>query len=140
MLYSIGHSNQSAEAFVALLKLHGIAAVHDVRASPFSRYNPQFNRAALERTLTEEGIGYAWVGDRLGGKGACCTADGLAALAVETAKADIAMMCAERDPLDCHRTWAIAERLPDIEIRHILGGGRIVTHRQLMAGQQARLL
>ena len=50
-VFTIGHSTHSAEAFVALLRQHGIEAVADVRSSPFSRFNPQFNREPLEQFL-----------------------------------------------------------------------------------------
>ena len=50
-VFTIGHSTHSAEAFLALLRLHGVGAVADVRSAPFSRFNPQFNRDALEQLL-----------------------------------------------------------------------------------------
>ena len=48
-VFTIGHSTHSFEAFVALLKQHGVTALADVRSAPFSRFNPQFNRDALEQ-------------------------------------------------------------------------------------------
>ncbi len=42
---TIGHSTHSIDAFIALLRQHGVTALADVRAAPFSRFNPQFNEA-----------------------------------------------------------------------------------------------
>ena len=44
---TIGHSTHPMEAFIALLQRHGATAVADVRAAPYSRFNPQFNREPL---------------------------------------------------------------------------------------------
>ena len=57
-VFTIGHSNHPAEVFLGLLRRHGIEAVVDVRSSPHSRFNPQFNRKALQAALTEAGVGY----------------------------------------------------------------------------------
>ena len=58
MIYTIGHSTQSAEDFAALLTVHGIGQVADVRTIPKSRRHPQFGREALEGSLARHGIGY----------------------------------------------------------------------------------
>ena len=67
-LYSIGHSNHEAAAFLELLRRHGIAAVADVRSRPYSRFVPHFSKERLQRILAEEGIGYLFLGGELGGK------------------------------------------------------------------------
>ena len=67
-IYTIGHSNHESEAFLALLQEHDITLLVDVRSSPYSRYVPQANRETLAHALEAAGIGYRWVGDRLGGK------------------------------------------------------------------------
>ena len=56
MIYTIGHSKHPIERFIALLKEHGIEAVADVRSMPYSRFNPQFNRKALQQALAEARI------------------------------------------------------------------------------------
>ena len=48
-LYSIGHSNHSIEKFISLLDENGIEQLVDVRTSPYSRYNPQFNKENLQQ-------------------------------------------------------------------------------------------
>jgi uncharacterized protein (DUF488 family) len=51
LLFTIGHSNHSIGRFVELLRLHGIEIVCDVRSTPYSRFNPQFNRESLTAAL-----------------------------------------------------------------------------------------
>ena len=65
-VFTIGHSNLESAKFVALLKQHGIQAVADVRSSPYSQYNPQFNREPLQRAMQEQGISYVFLGAELG--------------------------------------------------------------------------
>ena len=67
-LWSAGHSNRSAAELVALLAAAGIACVADVRRFPVSRRFPQHSRAPLEKSLAAARIGYAFLGDALGGR------------------------------------------------------------------------
>jgi len=43
-VFTIGHSNHTIEAFIALLEQHGVTAISDVRSHPYSRYLPHFNQ------------------------------------------------------------------------------------------------
>src|SRR5262249_41428616 len=129
----------------------------DVRSIPYSRRWPQFGRAALERSLGEAGIAYVFLGAELGGKRddpallseGRVDYDRVAATASFRAGLDrveeaarrhrIALMCAEREPLDCHRFLLVARRLHerDVPIQHILADGTIERHeateRRLLA-------
>ena len=67
-VFTIGHSNHAAEVFLRLLRQHRIEEVVDVRSSPHSRYNPQFNRRTLQATLADAGVGYVFMGGELGGR------------------------------------------------------------------------
>ena len=107
-LYTIGHSNHSIDRFLDLLREHGIEVVIDVRSRPASRWCPQFNRKALEKSLAEAGIEYRWMGRYLGGPG------GTSVLAEEfvteirevlqlAADRSVVLMCSERAPESCHR-------------------------------------
>ena len=132
MLYSIGHSNHTIEHFVSLLQSAGVKLLADVRSYPKSRFAPQFNREALEQSLPQNGIGYLWLGKELGGmaREKISREDferGLGRLIAESEKQPAAMMCAERDPLDCHRWLWLTRELTAraIEVRHILANGRI---------------
>lgn len=138
-LFSVGHSNHPIGVFVGLLKRHGITALADVRSMPYSRRHPQFRREALAESLRCAGIAYVFLGDELGGKregGLAAAAKtpefhgGLERLREGAARYRVAFMCAEREPLDCHRTMLVARHLraPDVAIRHILANGTIEEH------------
>lgn len=147
ILYTIGHSNHTTEDFIRLLKLHEIKAVADVRSAPYSGRYPQFNKEALAANLQAAGIEYIFLGGRLGGRpnDSSCYENGkvnyqrlagkeefkqgLERLLLESSERRIAMMCAEKDPLHCHRTFLIARHIKQrISIRHILEDGAIEEH------------
>lgn len=140
-IFTIGHSNHPIERFLSLLTQHGVTALADVRTTPYSRFNPQFRREALAASLREAGIGYVFLGEELGGKRAGVThaeigrsesfRRGLDRLREGAARYRVAFMCAEREPLDCHRTILVARHLrssPDLSIRHILADGSVEEH------------
>ena len=66
MIYTIGHSTHSADAFLALLRMHGVTQLADVRTMPMSRRYPHFNKDSLEKFLAASGIRYRHLGG-LGG-------------------------------------------------------------------------
>jgi uncharacterized protein (DUF488 family) len=147
-LYTIGYSPFTDERFMEVLRHHGIGAVCDVRSMPYSRYKPEFNKAALEQNLQRQSIGYLFVGTMLGGRpaepdlyeGGRVRFDlvaqsrvfqkGLAWLK-QTAKAQTAaLMCAEKDPLTCHRTILVCRHLRhEFDIFHILEDGTVEDHK-----------
>ncbi|HEX5753874.1 MAG TPA: DUF488 domain-containing protein [Archangium sp.] len=145
VIYTIGHSNHDVKKFTALLRGAGITAVADVRSTPFSRFTPQFNRSALKVVLAEAGIAYSFLGEELGArpKDRACYRDGTAVYELiaktsffqaglervlkGTQRYRIALMCTEKDPLDCHRNILVARHLGarGACIRHILANGRV---------------
>ncbi len=145
-LYTIGHSRHPIGRFVALLAGHRIARVVDARSRPFSRFNPQFNRERLARALEAAGIAYDWQGAALGGRpedSAFVLADGaldreamwrweklvaaLDAVAAAAREAPVALLCAEEDPLRCHRRTLLTPPMAarGFAIFHIRGDGRL---------------
>jgi uncharacterized protein (DUF488 family) len=152
LVYTIGHSTHSIEEFLDLLRKHGVTALADVRSTPFSRFNPQFNKDTLQETLAAHGIKYVFLGRELGARSddPACYEDGrvqyarLARAASFRAGLDrvvqgasgyrVALMCAEKDPLECHRTLLVARALADlgVEIAHILADGSLETHETAM--------
>lgn len=142
-LFTIGHSNHSIERFIELLKMHGITAVGDVRSSPYSKFNPQFNRENLQEALKEKEIAYVFLGQELGPRSEdpSCYLDGkvqydrLAATELFKRGMErllkgskiyrIAIMCAEKDPIMCHRMILVCRALrPEpLEILQILEDG-----------------
>ena len=149
---TIGHSTHSLEAFVALLQQHDVTAVADVRSAPYSRFNPQFNRERFAEALEAEGIRYVFLGNELGGRSEdpACYEDGriryervaatesfksgLARVVQGTAKHRIALMCAEKEPLHCHRTLLVARALDaqSGDVAHIHADGRLEPHSEAM--------
>jgi uncharacterized protein (DUF488 family) len=152
VIYTIGHSTHTEERFTALLKMHAIATLCDVRSSPYSRFNPQFNREGLKQVLAEAGVGYLFVGQELGARSddpACYDGgkvqyDRLARTALfrkgldrleETARGgSLALMCAEKDPLDCHRTILVTPHMQarGFRVEHILEDGTLESHEETM--------
>jgi uncharacterized protein (DUF488 family) len=66
-IWTVGHSNRSADGFLAVLRAHDIELVADVRRFPGSRKHPQFGGEALAQSLAQSGLGYTWIA-RLGGR------------------------------------------------------------------------
>jgi len=58
IVFTIGHSTRPIEAFVRLLKAHGVSRLIDVRTIPCSRHNLQFSRNKLSPALHRAGIHY----------------------------------------------------------------------------------
>lgn len=152
VVFTIGHSTQPAEHFIMLLRTHGVTAVADVRSKPYSRMNPQYNREDLRAALGEAGVSYVFLGKESGARSEdkTCYRDGKVqyGLLAQTEafrqgitrvqegaqNFRIALMCAEKEPLECHRTILVARylELQGVEIRHILGDGRVESHRDVM--------
>jgi len=147
-IFTIGHSTHSAEAFLALLRQHEVEALADVRSSPFSRFNPQFNRLPLEQYLKANGIHYVFLGKELGARSddrscydhgrvqysrlaqTALFQSGLDRVLQGSAKYRVALMCAEKEPLECHRTLLVAKALAarSQKVLHIHADGRLETH------------
>ncbi len=152
LVYTIGHSTHTIEAFLELLQKHNVTAVADVRSAPFSRFNPQFNKDTLQGALATHGIKYVFLGRELGARSddPACYENGrvqyarLARVVSFRAGLDrvvqgateyrVALMCAEKDPLECHRTLLVAKALAEqgVEIAHILADGNLEPHESAM--------
>jgi len=150
-IYTIGHSNHSALRFIDLLRGAGVECVADVRSTPFSRRNPQFSQRALTISLKDAGIEYWFLGEAMGArpKDPSCYEGGKASYAriaatpafgqavdalIERAGAQrIALMCAEKEPLECHRTILVGRALAErgVELRHIHADARIEPQAEL---------
>jgi uncharacterized protein (DUF488 family) len=155
-LYTIGHSNHSTENFIGLLLRHDITAVCDVRSQPYSNFNPQFNRENLQKELKQSCIAYVFLGRELGPRSddPACYIDGkvhynllaatdifrqgVARLLKGAQSHRIAMMCAEKDPIMCHRMILVCRhiRAEAVQIMHILEDGTL----ELLADSEKRLM
>ena len=59
-LFTIGHGIHRIDKFIQLLEDNGVMVLVDVRTTPYSRFNPQFNREELQRSFSEHWIEYAY--------------------------------------------------------------------------------
>jgi Protein of unknown function, DUF488 len=148
---SIGHSNYEIKPFISLLQKHEVSAVADVRSSPYSRFLPHFNRVALKEALGTGGIRYVFLGQELGArpKNQECYIDGKAVYEKIAATDEfhegiqrilkgvkrhrLSLMCAEKDPLTCHRAVLVCQHLRhfNFQIDHILRNGDLESHSHL---------
>ena len=147
-LFTIGHSNHEMGVLVELLGRHLVQVVADVRSQPYSARLPQFNRSALKLALRANGLQYVFLGHELGARRdeASCYVDGQARYDL-VSKTDafaegldrvlrglrkyrIALLCAEMDPLTCHRTILVCRHLRGrgFPIQHILADGSLESH------------
>ena len=143
-VFTIGHSNLSIEAFFALLEPHKIALLVDVRTSPYSRYVPQFNRELLAAETTRRGLVYCHLGEDLGGRPSdpALLTDGapdydkmaanprlletLSKVVAAAATRQVALLCSEGDPADCHRGRLLGRVLVNrfsVDVAHITADG-----------------
>ena len=145
IVFTIGHSTHPMQDFVSLLNRYNITAVADVRSHPYSRYNPQYNQKKIKDYLREYGIKYVFLGEELGARSQDpnCYEDGkvqfdrlsqtelfqkgIERIVTGVKKYKIALMCAEKDPIDCHRTILVSRRLSEegLKVNHILADGSV---------------
>jgi len=152
ILYTIGHSNQTRAQLIAQLEQYRIDAVADVRSVPYSRRLPQFNKTDLENELLRNGIRYVFLGDELGARrkeesaytDMQATYERVAKLPAFQSGLNrvvrglqkgltLSLLCAERDPLICHRAILVSRHLEakGVKIMHILGDGSLESHSHL---------
>lgn len=143
VVYTVGHSNHAWEVFLGLLTDHGITVVADVRTAPYSRHCPWFSQEPLRAALERAGIRYLFLGREFGARRAereCYRGnqvdfdrvretplfqEGIERLRRGAAEHRVALLCAEKDPIDCHRTVLVARSLAlaGFEVLHILEDG-----------------
>lgn len=153
-LFSIGHSNHRFEDLLALLEMHRIEVVADVRSAPYSRYNPQFNGRDLRLGLGEVGIQYVFLGRELGGRPegdrfydseghirygrmaeTDCFRSGLDRLCEGGNRYRTAILCSEENPVGCHRYLLITRALSNrgVTVTHIRGDGALQSPEEMPA-------
>jgi uncharacterized protein (DUF488 family) len=154
-VYTVGHSSHSAQKLAGLLKAYGIEVLVDTRSRPYSRYAPHFNRSAIETFLSDDGIGYLFLGRELGGRPegeefydgngrvdyalvGCSRPflDGISRLECEIQSRTVALLCSEENPARCHRRLLVGRALEErgITLRHIRGDGSVETEDDMNGG------
>ncbi len=157
-LYTIGYSGLEIGGFLSLIANHCVDVVCDVRSTPYSTYKPDFTRASFKRHLNAAGVRYVFLGDKLGARPTdrSCYINGQAVYkeiaktttfkegiarvkkGVETL--NLALVCSERDPIECHRAILVANLLGELrpETVHIHTDGTAETQGELDARLVAR--
>jgi uncharacterized protein (DUF488 family) len=136
VICTVGHGARSAVELVSILQNAHIRTLVDVRAFPTSRRHPQFSRESLSGTLRAAGIAYEWQGEALGGYRKVSYQEHMktagfreAAAALAALGDGVCIMCAERNPADCHRLhiadWLVAHGQ---KVMHLLAPARAVEH------------
>jgi len=141
-ILSLGHSNIGWDEFSYALAQFDIGCIIDVRSSPRSRW-PHFCKPDLRVRLNRVGVSYVHLGDALGGmprsgptdyeirRETAAFATGIESVLAIAARCRPALLCAERDPLHCHRFLLISRYLhglPDVRVSHIRHNGTLETH------------
>jgi len=158
-IYTIGHSNHSIETFLNLLRDLRIDVVVDVRSKPSSQVVPHFNRKPLENSLKLTGLKYLYFGKELGGKPVSkelYDVDGhvlygsiaksppfiqaIERLLKGVRECRVALLCAEENPLNCHRRLLVGKVLRnyDVSLQHIRGNGRVQSEQELLVEEESQ--
>ena len=149
-LYTIGHSNHLLTDFLNLLLKYGIDCIVDVRSIPASKYSPQFNKETLQGFLRSYDMDYQFFGYEFGARRndsfndsgfvdfeltvqTALFQEGVHKLTPLLEKKNIALMCSEADPLECHRFSLVGRYYHEegLDVNHILKDATISSHEAL---------
>ena len=153
IIFTVGHSNYEADRFIKILHSHSIKMLIDVRSAPYSKYCTQFNKDLIEQILINNGIKYLFLGNELGArpKDESCYVSGkvsfgklrdselfkqgILRILELTSKYSIAIMCSEKEPINCHRAILISRVLEQqgYIVKHILDENELLDHKELEA-------
>ena len=151
ILYTIGHSNHGIDHFTTLLRQHCITALIDVRSHPYSAYVSHYSREQLKASLSDHRIAYFFLGKELGARSDDPAnykhgkvqysllahepeyLHGIEQVIQHSQCHNLALMCAEKDPIECHRAILIARTLTERgeTVQHILADGSLEDHEQM---------
>ncbi|MBW2090273.1 MAG: DUF488 domain-containing protein [Deltaproteobacteria bacterium] len=151
-IFTIGHSTDTIDKFVEYLKHFQIDTIVDVRSVPYSRYANQFNKELLSAFLKKKNIFYIPMGNNLGARyeeKELLFEDGKVDFSkvvttnrfqkgINRVKAGvqkghrIALMCSEKNPIECHRFSLVSNYLhkKGYVVNHIIGKD-VFTHKLL---------
>lgn len=150
-IYTIGYGNRPIEDFLGLMRHYGIETVCDVRSSPYSFRFPHFTRESLAQALSGINVEYVFLGNELGARPSdpdlyedgrasykamalsAAFRQGIERVEVGAENSTLALLCAEKDPLDCHRAILISPALiaSGAVVNHIVPGGRLESQSEL---------
>ena len=154
-IYSIGHGSKNIDDFIEELKSFNILYLLDIRSKPYSKWSPQYNQGDIEIALNKFDIAYVYTGDVLGGlpnDRSCYDHSGKVVydiikekdffkeglnrlITANDKKINLAIMCSESKPEECHRSKLIGQELlkKDISLKHIVSLGKIKSQELVMS-------
>lgn len=152
-IYTIGHSNYTVERLIDMLRHYNINCVVDIRGTPYSKYNIQFDKDTIKYTLTKAGFVYIYMGEELAAKRVrkvSYNSEGYSDFkevineeefirGIERLKTGyskgykIALLGAMQDPIRCHRSILVGRYLRDnnINVKHILDDYSIASQEEI---------
>lgn len=151
-LYTIGHSTIPQTHFLELLQQYQVQYVLDVRSTPYSKYAIQYNREEVEAFLKKNNIKYFHMGKFFGARQenpkyyhpegyldfelfreSDVFKAGVENVIKGLKNNNIALMCTEKDPIDCHRAIMVARgfELEGIDVKHILHDFSFISQDEL---------
>ncbi|HUI40493.1 MAG TPA: DUF488 domain-containing protein [Terriglobia bacterium] len=158
-VFTIGHSNFELDVFLGMLRAQRVELLIDVRSRPQSGRFPQFSQPGFQEAVEAAGVSYLFLGEELGGRPddpdvyrrdgvvdyrlrrqSYAFRSGVERVLAEAASRTVAIVCAEEDPLECHRFLMICPELvaAGAPLLHIRKGSKLETQEQaenrLLAG------
>ena len=152
-IYTIGHSNYSADKLIDMLKFHNINCVVDIRGTPYSKYNIQFNKETIRQTLINHGFIYIYMAKEFAVQRENKSLylkegyadfekvmhdkdflDGVERLKVGINKGyRIVLIGAMQDPINCHRCILLGRALREegFNVKHILDDYSLASQEQM---------
>ena len=152
-VYSIGYSGFTINNFINTLRLNKISVVIDVRSQPYSQHFSDYNKGNIEQTLKHSGIHYRNYANEFGARQEerkYYTDEGYLNFELFAKSSPFlsgfnklvnsmvqdyrfALMCAEKDPINCHRTILVARAFHDAgyKVIHLLPNNMNVTQRDI---------
>lgn len=152
-IYTIGHSNYSVEKLIDMLNFYEINCVVDIRGTPYSKYNIQFDKETIKYTLTHSGFIYIYMAKELAAKRINKQSynsegysdfekvihedyfiNGIKRLKVGCEKGyKIALLGAMQEPIRCHRSILVGRALRDygFNVKHILDDYSIASQEDI---------
>ena len=152
-IFTIGHSNYKIERFIEMLKYYNINCVVDIRGTPYSKYNIQYDKETIKETLTKAGFIYIYMAKELAAKRenkisyydegysdferVVLEEDfkrGIERLKLGCEKGyRIVLMGAMQDPNRCHRSILVGRALRDngFDVKHILDDYSLASQEKL---------
>lgn len=152
-IFTIGHSNYTLEKFIHMLKYYNINCVVDIRGTPYSKYNVQYNKETINITLRNLGITYIYMGIEFAaqrGDKHLYNSEGYADFerviydkdflrGIDRLKKglekkfNIAIMGARQEPINCHRCILVGRYLRDngFKVKHILDDLTLGTQEEM---------